>query len=217
MLRLVKGAYWDTEIKHAQVEGQADYPVFTQKENTDLSYLVCARKMLDNLQAFYAQFATHNARTVASIMAFVDEQPKVNKTSFEFQCLHGMGEALYEKVVSELNYQCRIYAPVGEHKRLLAYLVRRLLENGANTSFVNLLAKKDQDIDNYRQSRDHGAWAPGPPAFRDTASCGFVRILGEKTPAAPILRTAYGWMNITLSWHPCVIVNGRLRHYWAAI
>ncbi len=146
MLRLVKGAYWDTEIKHAQVEGQADYPVFTQKENTDLSYLVCARKMLDNSQAFYAQFATHNARTVASIMAFVDEQPKVNKTSFEFQCLHGMGEALYEKVVSELNYQCRIYAPVGEHKRLLAYLVRRLLENGANTSFVNLLAKKDQDI-----------------------------------------------------------------------
>ncbi len=145
MLRLVKGAYWDTEIKHAQVEGLDDYPVFTQKENTDLSYLVCTRKLLASPLAFYPQFATHNARTVAEIMACVDESPQVDKNGFEFQCLHGMGEALYETVVSELNYQCRIYAPVGEHKRLLAYLVRRLLENGANTSFVNLLANKDQD------------------------------------------------------------------------
>ena len=141
MLRLVKGAYWDTEIKYAQVQGYADYPVFTQKENTDLSYLLCAQKMLDNPDAFYAQFATHNAHTVAAVMCYAGAQ-----TDFEFQCLHGMGEAMYEKVVSD-GYRCRIYAPVGEHKRLLAYLVRRLLENGANTSFVNLLANKDQDID----------------------------------------------------------------------
>ena len=146
MLRLVKGAYWDSEIKHAQVAGQRDYPVFTQKENTDLSYLVCARKLLAGTRYFYPQFATHNARTVASIMAYVDAQEGVYKKDFEFQCLHGMGEALYTTIVTELNYQCRIYAPVGEHKRLLAYLVRRLLENGANTSFVNLLADKDQDI-----------------------------------------------------------------------
>ncbi len=146
MLRLVKGAYWDTEIKHAQLEGQLDYPVFTRKENTDLSYQVCARKLLGNTRAFYPQFASHNARTVADIMACVDDLASLDRNDFEFQCLHGMGEALYETVVSELNYQCRIYAPVGEHKRLLAYLVRRLLENGANTSFVNLLANKDQDI-----------------------------------------------------------------------
>ncbi len=141
MLRLVKGAYWDTEIKHAQVEGFADYPVFTRKENTDLHYLLCAQKMFAKPGAFYPQFATHNAHTVAAIMNYAGEQ-----TDFEFQCLHGMGEALYEKVVAD-QYRCRIYAPVGEHKRLLAYLVRRLLENGANTSFVNLLANKDQDID----------------------------------------------------------------------
>ena len=146
MLRLVKGAYWDTEIKHAQVEGQVDYPVFTRKENTDLSYQVCARKLLGNPEAFYPQFASHNARTVAEIMACADDLATLDRSDFEFQCLHGMGEALYETVVSELNYQCRIYAPVGEHKRLLAYLVRRLLENGANTSFVNLLANKDQDL-----------------------------------------------------------------------
>ncbi len=146
MLRLVKGAYWDTEIKHAQVEGMVDYPVFTRKENTDLSYLVCARKLLSSPEAFYPQFASHNARTVAEIMAYVNELSRPDRSDFEFQCLHGMGEGLYETVVSELNYQCRIYAPVGEHKRLLAYLVRRLLENGANTSFVNLIANKDQDM-----------------------------------------------------------------------
>ncbi len=146
MLRLVKGAYWDTEIKHAQVEGLVDYPVFTRKENTDLSYLLCARKLLSSPDAFYPQFASHNARTVAEIMAYIDELSTLDRSDFEFQCLHGMGEGLYETVVSELNYHCRIYAPVGEHKRLLAYLVRRLLENGANTSFVNLIANKHQDI-----------------------------------------------------------------------
>lgn len=141
MLRLVKGAYWDTEIKLAQTLGHKDYPVFTRKENTDLSYLVCAQHLLDNKDVFYAQFATHNARTVAAIEAYSKD-----KNQFEFQCLHGMGEALYEKVVAD-GYHCRIYAPVGEHKSLLAYLVRRLLENGANTSFVNMLADESLSID----------------------------------------------------------------------
>ena len=146
MLRLVKGAYWDSEIKYAQVEGYSDYPVFTRKENTDLSYLHCARKLLSQTQYFYAQFATHNAHTVAAVMAYAEQAGCDHKQDFEFQCLHGMGEALYQQVVLEQGYACRIYAPVGEHKSLLAYLVRRLLENGANTSFVNLLADQAQDV-----------------------------------------------------------------------
>lgn len=145
MLRLVKGAYWDSEIKFAQLLGHADYPVFTRKENTDLSYLVCAQKLLLKPDQFYPQFATHNAHTVAAVMAYAKDQD-VSANGFEFQCLHGMGEALYQNVVREQQYQCRIYAPVGPHHSLLAYLVRRLLENGANTSFVNLLANKDQDV-----------------------------------------------------------------------
>jgi len=147
MLRLVKGAYWDSEIKFAQLQGQVDYPVFTRKENTDLSYLLCAQKMLSQTALFYPQFATHNAHTVAAVMAYAKAQEVDMKTGFEFQCLHGMGEALYQDVVSKQGYQCRIYAPVGPHRSLLAYLVRRLLENGANTSFVNLLANRNQDID----------------------------------------------------------------------
>jgi len=147
MLRLVKGAYWDSEIKHAQVEGHSGYPVFTRKENTDLSYLYCARKLLSQTQYFYPQFATHNAHTVAAVMVYAKESGCDREQDFEFQCLHGMGEALYQQVVIEQGYACRIYAPVGEHKSLLAYLVRRLLENGANTSFVNLLADQAQDID----------------------------------------------------------------------
>ena len=137
MLRLVKGAYWDSEIKRAQVEGLEDFPVFTRKAHTDVSYLACARQLLDARDAVFAQFATHNAQTVAAILAMAGEafQPG----DYEFQCLHGMGEPLYEAVVgpSGLNRPCRIYAPVGTHETLLAYLVRRLLENGANSSFVN--------------------------------------------------------------------------------
>lgn len=146
MLRLVKGAYWDSEVKLAQLEGHSDYPVFTRKENTDLSYLVCAQKLLKKPDQFYPQFATHNAHTVAAVMAYAKELGVARENGFEFQCLHGMGEALYQNIVSEHRYQCRIYAPVGPHRSLLAYLVRRLLENGANTSFVNLLANKDQDV-----------------------------------------------------------------------
>ena len=133
-MRLVKGAYWDSEIKRCQELGLPGYPVFTRKAATDVSYLVCARRLLADPAAFYPQFATHNAHSVASIIEFAG-----NNRDFEFQRLHGMGEALHQDVVSKdgLNLPVRIYAPVGSHEELLAYLVRRLLENGANSSFVN--------------------------------------------------------------------------------
>ena len=136
LVRLVKGAYWDTEIKLAQEAGLEGYPVFTRKSNTDVSYLACARRLLENRDVFYPQFATHNAHTVAAVCNFAGD-----REGYEFQRLHGMGEALYEQVVGpeRLDVPCRIYAPVGSHEDLLAYLVRRLLENGANTSFVNRL------------------------------------------------------------------------------
>ena len=141
-VRLVKGAYWDSEIKWAQERGLPGYPVFTRKANTDVSYLACARYMLSERSAFYPQFATHNAQTLAAIHTVAAG------ASYEFQRLHGMGEALYREVVpeSKLARACRIYAPVGEHEDLLAYLVRRLLENGANTSFVNRLADDELPV-----------------------------------------------------------------------
>jgi RHH-type proline utilization regulon transcriptional repressor/proline dehydrogenase/delta 1-pyrroline-5-carboxylate dehydrogenase len=132
MVRLVKGAYWDTEIKRAQVLGLSDYPVFTRKVNTDISYLACARKLLAMTDRIYPQFATHNAHSVAAVLKLAGDQH-----DYEFQRLHGMGESLHEHVHSKHDARCRIYAPVGEHQDLLAYLVRRLLENGANSSFVN--------------------------------------------------------------------------------
>ncbi|WP_246514486.1 trifunctional transcriptional regulator/proline dehydrogenase/L-glutamate gamma-semialdehyde dehydrogenase [Neoroseomonas soli] len=137
MLRLVKGAYWDSEIKRAQIEGQEDFPVFTRKVHTDVSYLACARRLLEAPDAVFPQFATHNARTLAAIHAMAG--PEFHPGRYEFQCLHGMGEPLYEDVVGPdgLDRPCRIYAPVGTHETLLAYLVRRLLENGANSSFVH--------------------------------------------------------------------------------
>jgi len=141
-LRLVKGAYWDSEIKRAQELGHSDYPVFTRKVHTDLSFEAAVRLLLADRKAFYPQFATHNAQTVASVYVAAANTP------FEFQRLHGMGEALYQEVVGDrqLGCACRIYAPVGGHEDLLAYLVRRLLENGANTSFVNRLADEDAPI-----------------------------------------------------------------------
>ncbi|TQV70149.1 bifunctional proline dehydrogenase/L-glutamate gamma-semialdehyde dehydrogenase PutA [Exilibacterium tricleocarpae] len=142
MVRLVKGAYWDTEIKRAQVEGDSDYPVFTSKPATDVAYLACAKKLLAYRDHLYPQFATHNAYTVAAILTYDRE-----RTGYEFQRLHGMGEALFVDVMKTDNIPCRIYAPVGEHADLLAYLVRRLLENGANTSFVNNIVDKAVSID----------------------------------------------------------------------
>lgn len=142
MIRLVKGAYWDTEIKRAQLDGLDGYPVYTRKIYTDVSYLACARKLLDAVHAVYPQFATHNAHTLAAVYYMAGRSYYPGQ--YEFQCLHGMGEAMYEAVIGpvskgKLNRPCRIYAPVGVHETLLAYLVRRLLENGANTSFVNQL------------------------------------------------------------------------------
>jgi len=132
MVRLVKGAYWDAEIKRSQVMGLDGFPVFTRKVNTDVSYISCAKKLLGMTDRIYPQFATHNAHTVAAILELAND-PK----SFEFQRLHGMGESLHTAVLRTNKTQCRIYAPVGAHEDLLAYLVRRLLENGANSSFVN--------------------------------------------------------------------------------
>jgi RHH-type transcriptional regulator, proline utilization regulon repressor / proline dehydrogenase / delta 1-pyrroline-5-carboxylate dehydrogenase len=142
-VRLVKGAYWDSEIKWAQERGLSEYPVFSRKLHTDLSYLACVRLLLSDQQAFFPQFATHNAHSLAA--AYVASGGR----GYEFQRLHGMGEALFEQVVgtSKLNAPCRIYAPVGAHEDLVAYLVRRLLENGANTSFVNRLADEQVQLD----------------------------------------------------------------------
>jgi RHH-type proline utilization regulon transcriptional repressor/proline dehydrogenase/delta 1-pyrroline-5-carboxylate dehydrogenase len=143
MVRLVKGAYWDSEIKRAQLDGHSDYPVYTRKHHTDVAYLACARQLLAAPDAVYPQFATHNAYTVAAIVQAGEELGgNFRPGQYEFQCLHGMGEPLYLQVVGadKLNRPCRIYAPVGTHETLLAYLVRRLLENGANSSFVNRMA-----------------------------------------------------------------------------
>ena len=138
MVRLVKGAYWDTEIKRAQVKGVEGFPVFTQKAATDVSYIANARKLLNMTDRIYPQFATHNAHTVAAVLHMADDKAK-----FEFQRLHGMGETLHNIVMEKHGTHCRVYAPVGAHADLLAYLVRRLLENGANSSFVNQIVDED--------------------------------------------------------------------------
>ncbi len=147
MVRLVKGAYWDTEVKAAQVAGLPDYPVFTRKIATDVSYLACAKAMFEASDVIYPAFATHNANTIGQVKALAAGRP------FEFQRLHGMGEALYDEVaklergIGDPVTPVRIYAPVGNHKDLLAYLVRRLLENGANSSFVNRIADEQISLD----------------------------------------------------------------------
>ena len=150
MVRLVKGAYWDSEIKRAQIDGLEGYPVYTRKIYTDVSYLACARKLLASPQAVYPQFATHNAQTLSAIYYMAGQNYYPGQ--YEFQCLHGMGEPLYDEVTGpvaqgKLNRPCRIYAPVGTHETLLAYLVRRLLENGANTSFVNQIGDEAIPVD----------------------------------------------------------------------
>jgi RHH-type proline utilization regulon transcriptional repressor/proline dehydrogenase/delta 1-pyrroline-5-carboxylate dehydrogenase len=146
MIRLVKGAYWDSEIKRAQVDGLPGYPVYTRKVYTDVSYLTCARKLLGATDVIYPQFATHNAHSLSVIYTWAKLD---GITDYEFQCLHGMGETLYDQVVGSANLDrpCRIYAPVGSHETLLAYLVRRLLENGANSSFVNQIVDESVPID----------------------------------------------------------------------
>ena len=178
MVRLVKGAYWDTEIKRAQVLGLNGFPVFTRKAHTDVSYIANARKLLSMTDRIYPQFATHNAHTVAAVLRMADllDQPTDH---FEFQRLHGMGEALHEMARTRHKTRCRIYAPVGAHRDLLAYLVRRLLENGANSSFVHQIvdetvspeeiatdpfAQIDEDVDRVA----HPAIARPPALFGET-------------------------------------------------
>ncbi len=160
-VRLVKGAYWDTEIKRAQERGLADYPVFTRKAMTDLCYMACVKRLLAARGRLFPQFATHNALTVASV---IEDAGGVE--GFEFQRLYGMGEALYEALLAELpETACRVYAPVGGHRDLLAYLVRRLLENGANSSFVSVAADPSVPIaDILRRPQ---SWIAGPQAARN--------------------------------------------------
>ena len=142
MIRLVKGAYWDAEVKRAQVMGLSSFPVFTRKEATDVSYIANARKLLSKTDRIYPQFATHTAHTVAAVLHMAEEMG-VDRMAFEFQRLHGMGERLHDIVLTDRGTRCRIYAPVGAHRDLLAYLVRRLLENGANSSFVNQIVDEE--------------------------------------------------------------------------
>ncbi len=144
MCRLVKGAYWDAEIKRAQVLGMSNYPVYTHKHHTDVSYLACAQTMLAAHDVIYSQFATHNAGTMAAVMQLANQAG----AAFELQRLHGMGEGVYREALKNPLVVCRVYAPVGSHTSLLAYLVRRLLENGANSSFVNLLSDSDVPMSN---------------------------------------------------------------------
>ena len=169
MVRLVKGAYWDAEIKRAQVMGMAGFPVFTAKEHTDISYIANARKLLGMTNRIYPQFATHNAHTVAAVLDLARQMGRGPK-DFEFQRLHGMGETLHTLVLNAEGTRCRIYAPVGAHEDLLAYLVRRLLENGANSSFVNQIV--DEDVPPHVVAADpfdkigHGPRLPtGPELF----------------------------------------------------
>ncbi|MEP6344161.1 MAG: bifunctional proline dehydrogenase/L-glutamate gamma-semialdehyde dehydrogenase PutA [Maricaulaceae bacterium] len=180
MVRLVKGAYWDTEIKRAQVEGISGFPVYSYKSATDVSYICCAKKLLGMSDRIYPQFATHNAHTVASILELAPDY-----SIFEFQALHGMGEVLYRQLMVDGNARCRIYAPVGAHRNLLAYLVRRLLENGANSSFVNQII--DDEI-----SPDIIARDPFATLVQDTTGK-TSHILNAKDLFAPVRVNSKGW------------------------
>jgi RHH-type proline utilization regulon transcriptional repressor/proline dehydrogenase/delta 1-pyrroline-5-carboxylate dehydrogenase len=211
-VRLVKGAYWDSEIKWAQERGLADYPVFTRKVHTDASYLACMHELLSDPKAFYPQFATHNAHTIASVYV------AARRSVYEFQRLHGMGEALYEEVVGggKLNAPCRIYAPVGPHEDLVAYLVRRLLENGANTSFVNRLADDAAPIEDIIRdpvevtcAAGAGKRLPRPPEIfgpERVNSAGLA--LSEPAVRAPLLDRIRSELE---AWHAAApVVDGRL-------
>ncbi|WP_427914472.1 L-glutamate gamma-semialdehyde dehydrogenase [Ramlibacter sp. MMS24-I3-19] len=168
MCRLVKGAYWDAEIKRAQEQGLPHYPVFTHKHHTDISYLACARALLDARDVIYPQFATHNAGTIAAIVQMARAQGGGEPgATFELQRLHGMGQGIYREVLKDPGLACRIYAPVGKHRDLLAYLVRRLLENGANSSFVHQLADESVGLDRLLQSPLHASPAPALPLPAD--------------------------------------------------
>lgn len=214
-VRLVKGAYWDTEIKHAQELGLQSYPVFTRKVHTDVSYLACARQALDAEALIYPQFATHNAHTLASVLHYAG-----SNRNFEFQRLHGMGEELYSEVVDEdkFNRPCRVYAPVGSHEDLLPYLVRRLLENGANTSFVNRIVDesiKVEDIvaDPIAATREHDCTAHpkiAAPAdiFGDSRRNSVGVNLPDRIVRQALLKDLE--MHASTQWHAAPIVAGKV-------
>ena len=218
MVRLVKGAYWDSEIKRAQVDGLDGYPVYTRKVYTDVCYLACARKLLTAPLEIFPQFATHNAQTLASIYQMAGDW---HPGQYELQCLHGMGEPLYAQVVGstaegKLGRPCRIYAPVGSHETLLAYLVRRLLENGANTSFINRIADPSVSLDDLVVD-------PVSATVRIGADSG---VLGTPHPRIALPREIFGTVRPnsrgmdlsdenTLATLAQALVNGRAVH-WSA-
>lgn len=208
-VRLVKGAYWDSEIKWCQERGLKDYPVYTRKSSTDLSYMVCAGKLLNNTKAFYPQFATHNALTVASVLELGAGK------HYEFQRLYGMGEALYRQVMEDhQNLKCRIYGPVGSYKELLPYLVRRLLENGANSSFVNNIVnpaiplerlledpiKKTQNL----QSIRHPSISLPKDIYGTQRQNSMGVDLSSSSDVAPILKE----IDRTPTWNAVSLING---------
>jgi len=210
-VRLVKGAYWDAEVKRAQLQGLDGYPVYTRKRNTDVSYLACVARILAGRDAFYGQFATHNAHTVASVL---ERAP--GRRDFEFQRLHGMGEDLYDDVVAS-GAACRVYAPVGSHEDLLPYLVRRLLENGANTSFVNRIADPGIAIETVVADPVALAAAPGPAAnpkialpralYPDRRNSGGIA-WADESASAPVLAALEPLLART-DWAAAPIVGGR--------
>lgn len=216
MVRLIKGAYWDTEIKLSQEQGQENYPVFTRKVNTDVSFLGCAKVLLSYGSLFYPMFATHHAYTVAAVLELLG-----SRKDFEFQCLHGMGQPLYDEIVDKepFHYPCRVYAPVGSHEDLLAYLVRRLLENGANTSFVNRIIDADEPIDNLIQDpvetvKGH-EYKPHPRIPLPRNLYGKHRLNSEGLDFSnwDTLRELQKELSkaTTLSWDTGPMVNGKIR------
>ena len=215
MVRLVKGAYWDAEIKRAQVDGMSDYPVYTRKVYTDVSYLVCAQKLLGAQGLIYPQFATHNAQTLAVIYTWAKRD---GVSDYEFQCLHGMGETLYDQVVGAANLDkpCRIYAPVGSHETLLAYLVRRLLENGANSSFVNQIVDEKIAIeslitDPFDAARQQGG-AAHPGIVLPLAMFGRERknSAGIDLSNEDVLRDVSAALAAPRSWNAAPLIDGPL-------
>lgn len=215
-VRLVKGAYWDSEVKFAQEQGLPGYPVFTRKANTDISYLACARVLLARPDCFFPQFATHNAHTIAAVIALAGD-----KSTYELQRLHGMGQAIYEEVfpADKLGAPTRIYAPVGGHEDLLAYLVRRLLENGANTSFVHRIADDAAPVDEIiadpveriaaAQDKVHPLIPPPRDIFGPERRNSQGLPLWERTVRLPLVREMEGHAAETVAVVP--LVDGKAR------
>ncbi|MFZ2172108.1 MAG: bifunctional proline dehydrogenase/L-glutamate gamma-semialdehyde dehydrogenase PutA, partial [Methylococcaceae bacterium] len=212
-LRLVKGAYWDSEIKRAQENGLSNYPVFTHKSATDVSYLACAQFILSRPDVFYPQFATHNAHTAAAIYHIGKQHP-----GYEFQRLHGMGEPLYRELLETKNWQipCRIYAPVGRFHELLPYLVRRLLENGANTSFINQIDHADISVEQLISDPVTAVKTPSMPAQivlpRDLYGKNRLNSAGINLADPELLTNLQQDLNDLADnhWHAAPLINGRL-------